>query len=202
MGGAIRFANSPVDGVLVLLKRRTVKFTQTILPGAWIIESEFLEDDRGYFARFFSQPDFAERGLETQFPEWSTSFNRTKGTIRGMHFQIAPFDEAKIVRCISGAIFDVLVDVRPSSREYGRWFGIELSAGDPRSVYIPKGVAHGFQALMDNTELNYFISSPHSPKFSSGFRWDDPQVGISWPQLPTKISLRDQKLGSFADLQC
>lgn len=174
-----------------------MRFVETPLAGAFAIEAEPHADERGSFARTFCVRDFAERGLATGFAQCSTSFNRRAGTLRGMHWQLAPHAEAKLVRCTAGAVFDAIVDLRPDSPTLGRWFGCELSAGSRRMLYVPEGFAHGFQALRDESEVFYQISAPYAPEAARGFRFDDPAVGIRWPLPPSVVSKRDRELPAF-----
>ena len=173
-------------------------FAETRLAGAWVIEVEPSSDERGLFARTFDADLFAERGLSAELVQCSTSFNRRAGTLRGMHYQAEPHGECKLVRCTAGAAFDVLVDLRPESPTYRAWDGVALSAENRRSVYVPRGVAHGFQTLVDGTELLYLIDTPYVPDAARGVRWDDPAFGIEWPDPPAErtISERDR---SFPD---
>ena len=168
-----------------------MKFTECPLAGAYIIELTCTGDERGFFARTYSSDEFAARGLPTAMPECSLSFNARTGTLRGLHFQAAPHAEQKVVRCTAGAIFDVIVDLRPQSPTAHRWFGTELTAQNRRTLYVPKGFAHGFVTLRDETEVYYMISERHAPGFERGLRWDDPALGIRWPIEPTVVSARD-----------
>ncbi|MGC2857246.1 dTDP-4-dehydrorhamnose 3,5-epimerase [Novispirillum sp. DQ9] len=165
--------------------------TPTPLAGAFVLDIEPLADDRGFFARTFCAAELAAHGMNVAVAQCSVSVNTRKGTLRGMHFQAAPHEEDKLVRCTAGAIFDVLVDARAGSATFGQWFGAELSAANRRALYIPKGFAHGFLTLADATEVLYQISVPFAPGFGRGFRWDDPEVGIRWPSAPAVISDRD-----------
>jgi dTDP-4-dehydrorhamnose 3,5-epimerase len=166
-------------------------FTQTPLPGAYLIDMELLSDERGFFARTYCVDEFAAQGLGTPLRQCSVSHNTRKGTLRGLHYQSAPHEEHKLVRCTAGAIFDVIVDIRPDSAHYRQWFGTELSAQNRRAVFIPPGFAHGFITLGDGTEVYYMISVAHSPAHAQGFRWNDPAFGIHWPLDPNVISSRD-----------
>jgi dTDP-4-dehydrorhamnose 3,5-epimerase len=150
-----------------------------------------MADERGYFARTFCAEEFAAHGLVSGVSQCSVSFNRKRGTLRGMHFQAAPHDEQKLVRCVSGAIFDVIVDIRPESPTRRRWFGVELTAANRRSLYIPQGFAHGFITLADDTEVFYSMSVPHVAGAARGLRWSDPLLGIRWPLQPMVMSTRD-----------
>lgn len=170
-------------------------FTETPIAGAWTIDPEPHHDERGFFARLQDDDAFAARGLCARFPQCSVSWNARAHTLRGMHFQAAPHGEAKLVRCTAGAVFDVIVDLRGERGVPPRWFGVELSAENRRSLYIPEGVAHGFQTLVDGAELFYQISTPYVAEASRGCRWDDPALGIVWPEAPARvISARDRAL--------
>jgi dTDP-4-dehydrorhamnose 3,5-epimerase len=150
-----------------------------------------VKDERGFFARWFCVEEFAKFGLATHFSQCSVSSNARKGTLRGLHFQTAPHDEEKLVRCTGGAVFDVIVDLRPESPTHRRWFGTVLTAQNHRSLYVPKGFAHGFMSLLDDTEVLYMMSVPYAPGHAAGLRWNDPALGIRWPLTPTVISSRD-----------
>lgn len=165
--------------------------TELPLPGAFLIEIDKRVDERGYFARTFSAAEFAERGLDTTVDQCSISYNTERLTLRGMHYQAAPYGENKLVRCTRGAIFDVAVDLRPESPRYLGWHGVELSAENGAGVYWPQGVAHGFLTLCDGAEVAYQISAPYMPEAGRGIRWDDPAVGIAWPDRPRVVSERD-----------
>ena len=166
-------------------------FTEAPLAGAYIVDVDRAADDRGFFARSFCAGEFAAHGLAADMSQCSVSFNARTGTLRGLHFQAAPHDEEKLVRCTAGAVFDVLVDIRPGSPTHRRWFGLELSAENHRALYVPKGFAHGFVTLADDSEVYYMISVPYAPGFARGLRWNDAQLGIRWPILPVIISARD-----------
>jgi dTDP-4-dehydrorhamnose 3,5-epimerase len=166
-------------------------FTATLLEGAWQIELDRKEDERGFFARIWCRQELAAQGLDTEIAQESLSYNRHRGTVRGLHFQRPPHEESKIVRCTRGAVFDVIVDLRPSSLSYLRWQGFELTAENRNALYIPKGFAHGFQTLTDNTEIFYQISAFYAPESAAGYRYDDPAFGIAWPLPITVISDRD-----------
>jgi dTDP-4-dehydrorhamnose 3,5-epimerase len=172
-------------------------FTETKLGGAFIIEPERREDDRGFFARTWCQQEFRARGLSTRLVQCNISFNRNKGTLRGMHYQAAPFEEAKLVRCTGGAIYDVIVDLRPQSGTYKQWIAVELSSENRTMLYIPEGFAHGFQTLVDHTEVFYQMSEFYAPAFARGVRWNDPAFGIQWPPDNQIISSRDQQYPGF-----
>ncbi|HEY2463460.1 MAG TPA: dTDP-4-dehydrorhamnose 3,5-epimerase [Steroidobacteraceae bacterium] len=166
-------------------------FTESPLPGAFLIDLELIKDDRGFFARAFDHDEFAARGIGMPLRQCSVSYNARKGTLRGLHHQAAPHEEHKLVRCTAGAIFDVIVDIRPQSRHYRHWFGTDLSAQNRRALFIPPGFAHGFVTLSDDAEVFYMISVPHAPQFAQGFRWSDPAFGIQWPLDPSVMSPRD-----------
>ena len=176
-----------------------MKFTATSLPGAYVLDIEPHADERGFFARTACSASFAARGLNGNFVQQSVSFNAHKGTLRGLHFQAAPHEEDKLVRVTQGAIFDVIVDIRQGSASFGQWFGIDLSAQNHRQLYIPKGFAHGFQTLEDNSELLYAMTIPYAPGFGRGIRWDDPAIGVEWPLPPSAIGARDLDLPPLAE---
>ena len=156
-----------------------------------MVDLEPHADERGFFARSYCAAEFAAQGLGPELRQCSVSYNTRKGTLRGMHYQGAPHEEHKLVRCTAGAIFDVIVDIRESSPTYRRWFGTELTGANRRSLFIPPGFAHGFVSLTDNAEVYYMISVAHAPEVSRGFRWNDPAFAIEWPLMPTVISPRD-----------
>ena len=171
-----------------------MKFTATPLGDAYLIDLERHTDERGAFARTFCVNEFAEHKLDPTIAQCSMSSNTRRGTLRGMHYQLAPHEEAKTVRVIAGAIFDVIVDIRPESATRGKWFGTELSAASGRALYIPKGFAHGFLTLTDDAVVHYQISELYAPDSARGFRYDDPEIGIAWPFPPVVISERDRNL--------
>jgi dTDP-4-dehydrorhamnose 3,5-epimerase len=172
-------------------------FRELAVAGTYVLEPERHADERGYFARTFCVNELAERGLETEIAQISTSHNERRGTLRGMHFQMEPHGETKIVRCTRGAAHDVVVDLRPDSASFGQWAGAELSVANGYAVYVPRGCAHGFLTLEDQTEIEYIISVPHVPPAASGVRFDDPALGLDWPFEPTVINERDR---SFPDV--
>ncbi|WP_421656863.1 dTDP-4-dehydrorhamnose 3,5-epimerase [Leptothermofonsia sp. ETS-13] len=172
-------------------------FISTPLPDAYIIEPERLEDQRGFFARTWCQQEFMDQGLDPNLVQCSISFNHKKGTVRGMHFQAPPFAETKLVRCTQGAIYDVIVDLRPDSSTYLQWFAVELTAENRKALYIPKGFAHGFQTCVNNTEIFYQMSDYYTPNSARGFRWNDPSFKIDWPEEVTLISSRDQEYPDY-----
>ena len=174
-----------------------MRFSTTELAGLRLIDIEPQRDERGHFARTFCRDTFRAAGLVAEFPQWSVSFNRTRGTIRGMHYQRPPHGETKLVRAARGAVFDVVVDIRPDSPTRGRWVGIELSAANGRQIYIPDGFAHGFQTLADDTEVEYAISVPYAPGSGAGYRHDDPAFGIDWPLAVSVISPKDTAWPAF-----
>jgi len=173
-------------------------FRETGLDGAFVLEMEPHADERGFFARAWCRREFEAKGLDTSIAQTSVSFNTAKGTLRGMHFQLPPHDEVKLVRCTAGAIWDVIIDLRPASPSYLRWEGFELTRENRRQLYIPKGFAHGFQTLADATEVHYQISEFYAPGASSGFRHDDPAFAIRWPLPVAVISERDRTWPDFA----
>lgn len=172
-------------------------FVETRLAGAYLVKLEPHEDERGFFALSWSEKDFAARGLESRLVECNVSFNRKKGTLRGMHYQEAPYGQVKLVRCTRGAIFDVIIDLRPSSPTFKQWVGVELSATNHLMIYVPKGFAHGFQTLEDNSEVFYQTSYPYVPGSGRGVRWDDPAFGINWPPGDRIIIERDKEYPDF-----
>ena len=174
-------------------------FTALPLPGAFRLEPELLADERGFFARLWCAKEFAAHNLRTDFVQSSVSFNARRGTLRGLHYQSPPHDETKLVRCIRGAVFDCLVDLRPRSPTYRQWYSCELSAENRHALYIPAGIAHGFQALVDDTELLYEITVAYAPASARGIRWDDAKLSIRWP-YPERavVSERDANLPLLA----
>jgi len=174
-----------------------MQVTPTPLSGAFVVDAATHDDARGYFTRLWSAQDLAAHGLQMDLAQASLSHNRTAWTLRGMHYQRAPFEEAKLLRCVRGAIYDVLVDIRPRSSSYLRWFGLELTAESGRMLYVPEGVAHGYLTLVDQSDVLYFISAPYSAEHAAGVRWNDPRIGIVWPAEPRVISDRD---AAFPDL--
>ncbi len=172
-------------------------FTETKLPGAFVIDLQPIEDARGLFARSWSEEEFAQHGLNTRIKQANVSFNRTKGTLRGMHRQAEPFAEVKLVRCTRGAIYDVIIDLRPDSPTYMQWTGVELTADNRRMFYVPENFAHGFQTLEDNTEVTYQVSQVYTPGAERGIRFDDPAFGIEWPLPVALISDKDRTWADF-----
>jgi dTDP-4-dehydrorhamnose 3,5-epimerase len=174
-----------------------VTFSETTLKGAFVIEPERIEDERGFFARTFCRREFEARGLNPDLVQCSISFNRQRATLRGMHYQSAPHAEAKLVRCTRGAIYDVIIDLRPQSPTFRRWVAVDISAENHLMVYVPEGFAHGFQTLQDETEVSYYISEFYSPERARGVRWNDPAFAIGWPIADPVISVRDQNHPEF-----
>jgi len=172
-------------------------FKETKLRGAYIIELEPLEDERGFFARSFCQKEFEEHSLNFSIVQCNLSYNKKKGTLRGMHYQIAPHKEAKLVSCIKGAIYDVIIDLRPDSPTLKQWIVVELTAENRRMLYIPEGFTHGFQTMEDNTEVFYQMSEFYHPESAKGVRWNDPAFGIVWPADIRVISDRDRQYPDF-----
>lgn len=173
-------------------------FTETRLKGAFIIQSEPREDERGFFARTFCAEEFAQHGLNPRVVQCNVSYSRKKGTLRGMHYQVAPFTEAKLVTCLAGSIYDVIIDLRPESPTYRRWLAVELSARHPRSMfYIPENFANGFQTLADDTEVFYQMSQFYHPDSARGVRCNDPAFAIEWPVDERIISAKDQSFPDF-----
>ncbi len=168
-------------------------FTELQLPGAFLIEPTPLVDERGFFARTWCEQEFAAHGIHQQWVQCNISVNLRKGTLRGMHYQVAPHAEAKLIRCTSGALYDVLLDVRRDSPTHSQWVAVELSAANYRMLYIPAGIAHGFQTLADHTEVFYQMSAFYQADAARAVRWNDPAFAIHWPADTRTISLRDQQ---------
>ena len=166
-------------------------FTETPLSGAYLIDLEKIGDDRGFFARVFCEQEFAGQGLVAHFAQVNNSLSADKGTLRGMHYQLEPHAETKLVRCIHGALWDVILDLRADSETFGRHFAAELSADNRRMMYVPKGFAHGFMTLQDDTEAFYFADEAYAPDAERGIRWDDPHFSIEWPLEPQVLSDKD-----------
>ena len=172
-------------------------FTPTRLRGAVLVDIERREDERGFFARTWCAREFAEHGLSTELAQCSLSYSARSGTVRGMHFQRPPHEEDKLVRCGRGRIWDVVIDLRPASPTFRQWQGFELSAANRRALYVPKGFAHGFQTLADDTEVAYQISAFYAPEAADGVRHDDPAFAIAWPRPVTALSPRDRAWPDF-----
>jgi dTDP-4-dehydrorhamnose 3,5-epimerase len=169
-----------------------VKFLPTPLAGAYLIELEPRGDERGFFARVFCEREFAAAGLESGYVQVNNSLTAQRGTLRGMHYQLPPAAEVKLVRCIAGALHDVIVDLRPDSPTCGRWFGADLTAENRRMMYVPRGFAHGFLTLTDDVEALYLVSAFYAPEEERGVRFDDPRFAIDWPIAPSELSTKDR----------
>jgi dTDP-4-dehydrorhamnose 3,5-epimerase len=172
-------------------------FTETPIPGAFVIDLEKRGDERGFFARAYCEKEFADHGLVTRFVQVNNSLSAQKGTLRGMHYQLGPMAETKVVRCIRGALYDVILDLRPGVPTFGQHFGAELTADNRRMMYVPKGFAHGFITLTDATEAFYFVDEFYGPNYERGIRWNDPRFKISWPLAPTVLSEKDANHRDF-----
>jgi dTDP-4-dehydrorhamnose 3,5-epimerase len=172
-------------------------FEETTLKGAFMIEPQRRGDERGFFARTWCQREFDAEGLPQEWVQCNISFSRQRGTLRGMHYQAAPYEEAKLVRCTMGAIYDVIIDLRHESPSFRQWLALELTADNRRMLFIPQGFAHGFQTLADDTEVFYQMSQLYAPEYARGVRWDDPAFGISWPAEKRIISERDRSFPDF-----
>jgi dTDP-4-dehydrorhamnose 3,5-epimerase len=177
-----------------------MRFSQTPLAGAWAIGLDLLGDERGWFARSFDTAEFEARGMNASVVQCNSSFNAKRGTLRGLHYQVEPHGESKLVRCVRGAIFDVAVDLRPDSPTYCHWHGFELSAENRLAFYIPAGLAHGFQTLVDDCEVTYQMGHPYVPDAARGVRWDDPVFAIEWPEAPGErvVSEKDRLFPDFS----
>lgn len=167
-------------------------FRETGLQGAHIVELQPHIDERGQFARIWCREEFARAGIDVEIAQGNSSINPTRGTLRGLHWQEAPYGEAKLVRCVRGAIYDVIVDIDPASPSYRHWIGVELSARSGRMLYVPSTCAHGFQTLDEDTEVNYLVSVPYAPKAARGLRYDDPALAITWPLPAMLVSEQDK----------
>jgi dTDP-4-dehydrorhamnose 3,5-epimerase len=176
-----------------------MKFEKTNLQGSYIVDIVAANDERGWFARTFDKKEFSEIGFTGEWVQLNHSFTNKKGTIRGMHYQLPPFAEVKLVRCIAGAVFDVIIDLRKNSGTFLHWFGTELSAGNKKMLYIPEGFAHGFQTLTDNCELIYHHSQFYKPGFEAGIKYNDTVINIKWPGEVTHTSKRDEEHVYLAD---
>jgi dTDP-4-dehydrorhamnose 3,5-epimerase len=175
-------------------------FTETKLKGAFIIDVKRLEDERGFFGRAWCKREFEEHGLKANAAQANVSYNKVKGTIRGMHYQVAPFAETKTIRCTSGAIYDVIVDIRPESPTYKQWIGVELTEESFRMLYVPEGFAHGFITLKDHTSVHYVVTEFYTPGAEAGIRHDDPAFNIVWPIKPEVISAKDLVHPDFKEI--
>jgi dTDP-4-dehydrorhamnose 3,5-epimerase len=174
-----------------------LRFHATPVHGAWLIEGVRRGDDRGHFARMFCATEFGGQGLETQFAQVNTSLSRQRHTLRGMHYQLPPSAEVKLVRCTAGSLFDVVLDLRPDSPSFARWFGAELTAANGRMLYVPRGCAHGFLTLEDDTAALYLVSDAYAPEQERGLRFDDPRFAIDWPAEPAEVSAKDRAWPDF-----
>jgi dTDP-4-dehydrorhamnose 3,5-epimerase len=172
-------------------------FKDTELKDAYIIELERLSDDRGFFSRSYCANEFREHGIKHHILQSNVSYNKAKGTLRGLHYQEKPYEEAKLIRCTKGAVYDVIIDIRPGSISYKNWTGAELNEQNHRMLYVPKGFAHGFITLEDKTEVTYQMSEIYTPGVDKGIRWDDPAFAIEWPVTVSKISEKDQNWTDF-----
>ena len=179
-----------------------MRIQATALTGVFVIDLERHRDERGYFARTWCPREFEAHGLNPRLAQCSVSFNTRKGTLRGMHYQAAPHEESKVVRCTRGAIYDVAVDVRPESPTFRAWVAVELTAENGRMLYIAEGCAHGFQTLADDTEVFYQISEFYHPESARGIAWDDPAIGIQWPADPVVMSDRDRSFARLVTSEC
>jgi dTDP-4-dehydrorhamnose 3,5-epimerase len=177
-----------------------LRFEPTALEGVFVVQLEIKEDDRGFFARTFCRSTFEDMGLDPAIHQCSISHNRRNGTLRGMHFQRAPHAETRLVRCTAGAIFDVVLDLRPESETFRKWTSVELTRENFKMMYVPKGCAHGFQTLRNDTDVFYQMSDPFSQNSATGVRWDDPAFGIEWPAVETRtISEKDRSWPDFSE---
>lgn len=174
-----------------------MRFLPTTVAGAHLIELERRGDARGFFARFFCEREFADAGLVSHYPQMNNSLTAQRGTLRGLHYQLPPAAEAKVVRCVRGAFWDVVADLRPNSPTYRRWFGARLDTEDRHMMYVPPGCAHGFVTLTDDAEALYLSGAAYSPEHERGVRYDDPWLGIEWPVTPTEMSDKDRSWPSF-----
>ena len=176
-----------------------MKFTETKLKGAYIVELEKRVDERGFFARSFDREEFKKHGLNPNVVQCNISYNKKKGTTRGMHFQLPPYQEVKYLRCTRGRVYDVIIDLRSKSETYKQWIGVELSAENYKMLYAPEGFAAGVQILEDDTELIYQVSQFYNPEYERGIRWDDQTFKITWPLKPTVMTAKDQDHPPFRD---
>jgi len=174
-----------------------MRYTETPLNDAYLIDLERKEDSRGFFSRVFCEKEFSEQGLSGKIAQVNNSLSVDQGTLRGLHYQLPPKAETKIVRCLKGSLFDVILDIRKDSPTFGKSFGAVLSAENRRMMYVPKGFAHGFLTLEPNSEIIYFVSEPYSKELERGIRWDDPRFKIEWPEIPKVVSERDQSHPDF-----
>jgi len=176
-----------------------VIFEETPLKGAFVIRLKQLEDERGFFARSYCQKEFEDHGLTARILQANVSYNKKRGTLRGMHYQISPYEETKLVRCTRGAIYDVIIDLRKDSPTYKQWFGIELNSENHTMLFVPESFGHGFQTLADHTEVTYMVSQFYTPGSERGIRWNDPAFGIQWPANVQVISSKDANWDDYQD---
>ena len=174
-------------------------FEQTPLQGAYVIRLKQLKDERGFFARSFCRQEFENHGLNSKIVQANVSYNKKKGTLRGIHYQISPYEETKLVRCTCGSIYDVIIDLRRDSPTYKQWFGVELTAKNHAMLFVPESFGHGFQTLEDHTEITYMVSQFYTPGSERGIRWDDPVFGIQWPTDVQVISSKDANWDDYHD---
>jgi dTDP-4-dehydrorhamnose 3,5-epimerase len=173
-------------------------FTETELKGAWVIDLERRDDERGFFARAWCQEEFAARGLSPHLVQANIAFSKRAGTLRGLHYQVKPHAEVKLIRCTRGAVYDVIVDLRPESSTYLHWVNVELTADNRTMLYVPESFLHGYQTLTDSAEVLYQVSHMYSPESERGVRWDDPAIGIEWPKIGTRIiSEKDKRWPNY-----
>jgi dTDP-4-dehydrorhamnose 3,5-epimerase len=189
---------NPMEPLCASRRATVMKFNATPIIGAVIVELTPMLDERGFFARSWCHDEFKAHGLEPRIAQCNISYNAKSGTLRGLHYQVAPSEEVKLVRCTRGAIHDVIVDLRPRSATFKRWFAAELTANNRRMLYVPQGVAHGFVTLADDTEVFYQMSQPYDAACARGIRWDDPEFGIVWPVPIAVMSERDRQHADFA----
>ena len=176
-----------------------MNFTPTPLDGAFIIENKKCEDERGFFLRFWDANEFSKSGLNPNLAQCNTSYTKIKGTIRGLHYQISPHEESKLIWCIKGEIFDVIVDLRPESKTFKKWFSIQLTSDNYKMLYVPEGFANGFQSLKDEVKIFYQNSQYYASESERGIRWNDPTFNINWPLKPTLISKKDKSWKNFQE---
>lgn len=169
-----------------------MRFQETKLKGAFIIDIDRIEDDRGFFGRSWCKREFEENGLKSDIVQANVSYNRKKGTLRGLHYQLSPYEEAKIIRCTSGAIYDVIVDIRQESETYKQWLGVELTKENLRMVYVPEGCAHGFFTLAHHSSVLYMVTQYYAPGSEAGVLYNDPAFNILWPDKPSVVSIKDR----------
>ena len=179
-----------------------MRFIETRVAGAFLVEPEPRGDDRGFFARLWCREEFAVQGLNAAFVQCNDAFTARRGTLRGLHYQVAPHEEVKLIRCVRGAVFDVLVDLRPDSPTYTQWVGATLTAENRTMLYVPEGCAHGYLALEDGSEVMYPVTKPYHPAAERGVRWNDPRFGIEWPEIgPLVISAKDERWPDYEPAQ-